>query len=66
MAMPPVMPTGSSAPMRPIFGFSSCAARSRIHDAFAPLLVATSGVPAAQPREGAPGSPNLSAGPQES
>ena len=29
-------------------------------DACAALLVATTGVPVAQPREGAPGSPNLS------
>src|SRR5437016_6245657 len=46
--------------MRPICGLSSCAARSRMHDALAALLVATAGVPVAQPRERAPGSPNLS------
>src|ERR1700694_454319 len=44
---------GSSTPMRPISGFSSCAARSRMHDALAPLLVAS-------PGSGPPGSPNLS------
>src|ERR1700680_5347158 len=44
---------GSSAPMRPISGFSSCAARSRMHDALAALLVAS-------PGSGPPGSPNLS------
>ena len=39
--------------MRPIFGFSSCAARSRSRsDAFAPLL-------GASPESGPPGSPNL-------
>ena len=46
--------------MRPISGFTDCAARLRMDDALAALLVATSGVPAAKPREGAPGSPNLS------
>src|SRR6202521_3264887 len=44
---------GSSAPMRPISGFSDCAARSRMHDALAALLVAS-------PGSGPPGSPNLS------
>src|SRR5438477_5926241 len=44
---------GSSAPLRPISGFGSCAARSRMHDALAPLLVAA-------PGSGPPGSPNLS------
>src|SRR5258706_11010117 len=44
---------GSSAPMRPISGFNDCAARSRMRDAFAPLLVAS-------PGSGPPGSPNLS------
>src|SRR6202049_188984 len=44
---------GSSAPMRPISGFSSCAARSRMHNALAALLVAS-------PGSGPPGSPNLS------
>src|ERR1700686_5094302 len=39
--------------MRPISGFSSCAARSRMHDALAPLL-------GASPGSGPPGSPNLS------
>jgi predicted short-subunit dehydrogenase-like oxidoreductase (DUF2520 family) len=39
--------------MRPISGFSDCAARSRMHDALAPLLVAS-------PGSGPPGSPNLS------
>src|SRR5260370_31438463 len=39
--------------MRPISGFSSCAARLRIHDARAALLVAS-------PGSGPPGSPNLS------
>src|SRR5580704_18396528 len=39
--------------MRPISGFSSCAARSRMHDALAPLLGAS---PGSEP----PGSPNLS------
>src|SRR5712664_4398117 len=39
--------------MRPISGFSFCAARSRIHDALAALLVAS---PGSEP----PGSPNLS------
>src|SRR5438093_11289554 len=43
---------GSSAPMRPISGLSSCAARSRMHDALAALLVAS-------PGSGPPGSPNL-------
>src|SRR6185312_9847691 len=43
-------------PMRPIFGFSSCAARSRISNALAPLLVAS-----AESRPS--GSPNLSARP---
>src|ERR1700693_5578427 len=38
--------------MRPISGFSDCAARSRMHDALAPLLVAS-------PGSGPPGSPNL-------
>src|SRR5258708_39492379 len=46
--------------MQPIFGLSFCAARSRISDALAALLVAYRWVPVAQPREGAPGSPNLS------
>ncbi len=58
MAMPPAMRAGSSAPMQPIFGFSSCAARSRMHDALAALLVAS-------PESESPGSPNLSARPQE-
>src|ERR1700680_3048521 len=44
---------GSSAPMRPISGFSSCAARSRIDDALAALL-------GPSPGSGPPGSPNLS------
>ena len=44
---------GSSAPMRPISGFTDCAARSRIDDALAALLVAS-------PGSGPPGSPNLS------
>src|SRR6202521_6454579 len=44
---------GSSAPTRPISGFSDCAARSRMHDALAALLVAS-------PGSGPPGSPNLS------
>src|SRR5437762_12931796 len=44
---------GSSAPMRPISGLSSCAARSRMIDALAALLVAS-------PGSGPPGSPNLS------
>src|ERR1700674_1712915 len=44
---------GSSAPMRPISGFSDCAARSRMNDALAALLVAS-------PGSGPPGSPNLS------
>src|SRR5437870_3974766 len=39
--------------MRPISGLSSCAAHSQIHDALAPLLVAS-------PGSGPPGSPNLS------
>jgi len=39
--------------MRPIAGFSDCAARSRMHDALAALLVAS-------PGSGPPGSPNLS------
>jgi predicted short-subunit dehydrogenase-like oxidoreductase (DUF2520 family) len=39
--------------MRPISGFSDCAARLRMHDALAPLLVASRG-------SGPPGSPNLS------
>jgi hypothetical protein len=39
--------------MRPIFGFSSSAARSRMDDALAPLL-------GASPESGPPGSPNLS------
>src|ERR1700675_2642450 len=39
--------------MRPISGFSDCAARSRMDDALAPLLVAS-------PGSGPPGSPNLS------
>src|SRR5260370_34079936 len=39
--------------MRPIFGLSSCAARSRISDALAARLVAS-------PESGPPGSPNLS------
>src|SRR5258708_31128519 len=39
--------------MRPISGFSACAARSRMDDALAPLL-------AASPGSGPPGSPNLS------
>jgi hypothetical protein len=39
--------------MRPISGLSACAARSRIDDALAALLVAS-------PRSGPPGSPNLS------
>jgi hypothetical protein len=41
--------------MQPIFGFSFCAGRSRIPDALAALLGASTGVPVAQPREGAPG-----------
>jgi len=41
--------------MRPVFGLTSCAARSRITNALAALLV---GSPASQP----PGSPNLSPG----
>ena len=44
---------GSSAPMRPISGFSDCAARLRMDDALAALLVAS-------PGSGPPGSPNLS------
>src|SRR6202521_3191712 len=44
---------GSSAPMRAISGFSSCAARSRIDDALAALL-------GASPGSWPPGSPNLS------
>src|SRR6202521_1942449 len=44
---------GSSAPMRPISGFSSCAARSRMHDALAALLGASLG-------SGPPGPPNIS------
>ena len=39
--------------MRPISGFSDCAARLRMHDALAPLLVTS-------PGSGPPGSPNLS------
>jgi len=39
--------------MRPISGFSGCAARSRMNDALAPLL-------ASSPGSGPPGSPNLS------
>src|ERR1700680_2967501 len=39
--------------MRPISGFSDCAARSRMDDALAALLVAS-------PGSGPPGSPNLS------
>ncbi len=46
--------------MRPICGLSSCAARLRILNALAPLLVASTGVPATKSREGAPGSPNPS------
>jgi len=42
--------------MRPIFELTSCAARSRMPDALAPLLVASL---ESQP----PGSPNLSARP---
>src|SRR2546430_9082612 len=44
---------GASAPMRPIFGLSSCAARLRIDNALAALLVAS-------PESGPPGSRNLS------
>src|SRR4029077_10685537 len=39
--------------MRPISGFSDCALASHMHDALAPLLVAS-------PGSGPPGSPNLS------
>src|SRR5207248_10313913 len=52
-ARPAKVLDGSSAPMRPIFGFSSSAARSRMPDALAPLL-------GASPESGPPGSPNLS------
>src|SRR5438309_4673842 len=44
---------GSSAPMRPIFGLTSCAARSRMFNALAALLVGS-------PESGPPGSPNIS------
>src|SRR5436305_9720773 len=50
---PPRRIDESSAPMRPICGFSSCAARSRMSDALAALLVASA-------TSGPPGSPNLS------
>src|ERR1700674_1223961 len=51
---------GSSAPMRPISGFSSCAARSRMDDALAALLVAYLGGPRGEDAGAVPGSPNLS------
>src|SRR5437867_9926322 len=44
---------GSSAPRRPIFGLTSCAARSRMFNALAALFVGS-------PESGPPVSPNLS------
>src|SRR5207253_3496356 len=51
---------------RRIFGAHAAHLRAQLlrrslthHDALAPLLGASAGVPVAEPREGAPGSPNL-------